>query len=188
MKITELQPCNWCSKTSNASNETYVKVFGGLEENKDNQTDIIGLFKAHSRKSNFWNRNNEFLILHIAFFLMLNHYFSHLAPLHLHECVIWPQSLQSLPCQRRRSYIHTLLFSASPQAAKWTASHNQLSSLPLPQHSYNDHPCPLQSERDCPSEPNCSGRSQTKHSASQPGWVQSKATVTLICFHFERAF
>lgn len=60
-------------------------------------------------------------------------------------------------------------FLPPPQATKRTASRHQIRSFPLPQRSHDDHTQPLQSERGCPSEPNCSGRSQTKHSASQPG-------------------
>lgn len=60
-------------------------------------------------------------------------------------------------------------FLPPPQATKRTASHHQIRSFPLPQHSHDDHTHPLRSERGSPSEPNGSGRSQTKHFASQPG-------------------
>lgn len=98
----------------------------------------------------------------------------------------WPRSLASFVKERWAIFI---LFSASPQATEWAASHNQLWPVPLPHRSYDDHPSPLQSERDLSSEPTCSGRSQTKLSACQPGWVQSELKHQLVSgMHLPRGF
>lgn len=98
--------------------------------------------------------------------------------------ILWSGLNHNIPCycmskkDKRNSYI-TVFCPPPNQATKWAASHNQLWPFPIPQRSHDNQPHPLQSERDCPSEPNCSGRSQTRHSASQPGWVQSELTTQL---------
>lgn len=115
------------------------------------------------------------IYIYIIFFLSNQYFIIFFKTMYLSDPVMWSQSMCWLIKERGAG---CELCSAFSQATKWSASYNQLWPFPFPQRSHGSHLCPIQSEWDCTSEPNCSGRSQTKHFTSQPGWVQSKTTPT----------